>query len=105
MHGTKKLLSLIVSILFASNIKAAVMCEGTITQVYKWHHMERVSVLLSSTNKWINMPTKTDESMALMAFAANKPVKFYWAAEDVTSCIDGWANNRVLNGYFVILAK
>ena len=105
MHRTKIFSTLLISFLFVSNVKAAVMCEGTIARVYKWHHMERISVLLSSTNKWINMPTKSDESMALMAFAANKPVQFYWAAEDVTSCTDGWVHNRVLNGYFLISAK
>jgi hypothetical protein len=65
--------------------------------------MERVSIMLSSTNKWINMPTKTDEAMALMAFAANKPVSLYWAATDVTTCKDGWEHNRSLEGYWVIM--
>jgi len=102
MNFIKKSLVLVVPLFFTGNANAQVSCEGTITSVYKWHHMERISVLLSSTNKWINMPTKSDEAMALMAFASEKTVQFYWAAQDVTSCIDGWDNNRSLNGYFVV---
>jgi len=102
MSFIKPLSILATSLLLTTNVKAAVNCEGTIKQVYKWHNMERMSVLLSSTNRWINMPTKSDESMALMAFASNKTVLFYWAAEDVTSCTDGWDNNRSLYGYFLV---
>jgi hypothetical protein len=48
------------------------------------------------------MPTKTDEAMALMAFAANKPITLYWAATDVTACMNGWEHNRSLEGYWVV---
>jgi hypothetical protein len=95
---------ILLSLLLASvNASAAVTCTGTIDQIYKWNSMERVSIMLSSTNKWINMPTKTDEAMAMMAFAASKPVYLYWAAADVTACQDGWEHNRSLEGYWVIM--
>lgn len=96
-------LLLSMSALFISPLtQAAVTCNGTIEEVYKWHHMERLSIKIGSTNRWINMPTKTDEAMALMAFAAKKTVSLYWAANDVNSCQDGWDNNRKLDGYWVI---
>jgi len=98
----RKVSTSVILLLFAMNVMAAASCEGTIKSVYKWHYMDRISVMLSSTNKWINLPTKSDESMALMAFAAKKPVYFYWAADDVTSCWDGWADNRSLEGYFLV---
>jgi len=95
--------ALVIPLLFTINVNAAVQCDGTIEQVYKWHNMERISILLSSTNRWVNMPTKSDEAMALMAFASNKSIRLYWGAEDITSCTDGWANNRSLEGYFLVL--
>jgi hypothetical protein len=97
-----KIISVLVVVLFTANVNAATTCKGTIKSVYKWHHMERISVMLTSSNRWINMPTKSDEAMALMAFAANKTVAFYWAAENVTACVDGWTHNRSLNGYFIV---
>lgn len=90
------------ALLIAPLAQAAVSCSGTIDEIYKWHHMERLSIKISSTNRWINMPTKTDEAMALMAFAAKKPVSLYWAASDVNSCEGGWEHNRKLDGYWVI---
>lgn len=83
-------------------VKAGVKCDGTIASVYKWHNMERISILLSSTNRWINMPTDSDEAMALMAFAAKKPVTIHWSPEDVETCMDGWSNNKKLDGYFLV---
>lgn len=94
-------------LLLSCNANAAVMCEGKIESVYKWHHMQFMSVLLGDKNgnRWISLPTKSDEAMALTAFAAGKHVKFYWSAADVTSCIDGWAHNRPFEGYFLVKAE
>ena len=104
----KKLISAVFLFIYMLPIasKAAVMCEGKIESVYKWHHMEFMSVLLGAQNgnRWISLPTKSDEAMALTAFAAGKHVKFYWSAADVTSCIDGWAHNRSFEGYFLVQA-
>ena len=93
--------------LLRMSMQAAVMCEGKIESVYKWHYMEFMSVYLGAQNgnRWISLPTKSDEAMALTAFAAGKPVKFYWSAADVTSCIDGWAHNRSFEGYFLVKAE
>lgn len=81
-------------------------CRGTISAVYKWHNTEKMSVkvLLSdaSETNWIRLPTKSDEGMALFAFAAQKPVHIYWNSADVTSCTSGWSHNRELTGYFLI---
>ncbi|MCJ8268882.1 MAG: hypothetical protein MJK04_05705 [Psychrosphaera sp.] len=59
-------------------------------------------MMLSSTNRWINMPTDVDQSMALLAFSANKAVEFTWDAADVTSCVNGWEHNRSLEGYWIM---
>lgn len=90
----------------AAQSHAAVECNGKIKYVYKWHYFENVSIVVELTGggvtPWIGMPTKADESMALMAFAADKPVQIYWTSADITSCSGGWANNRSLDGFFLI---
>lgn len=48
------------------------------------------------------MPTKSDESMALLAFASQKRVDIYMAKNSITSCVDGWSDNKPLLGYFVV---
>ena len=102
MNTFKKISATLIFLFLTSNVNAEVNCKGTIEQVYKWHNMERISILLSTTNKWINMPTKSDEAMALMAFASNKQVHIYWSSADITKCMDGWSHNRSLEGYFVV---
>ncbi|WNO08248.1 hypothetical protein [Teredinibacter sp. KSP-S5-2] len=81
---------------------SGVACEGTIHQVYKWSDKDTLSILLTGATHWIKMPTKSDESLALLAFASGKPVTLYWSAPDVTSCTDGWSHNRVLEGYILV---
>ncbi|MFL0804243.1 MAG: hypothetical protein K6L81_11035 [Agarilytica sp.] len=48
------------------------------------------------------MPTKSDESLALLAFASQKAVTIRWSSADVTSCTEGWSHNRELEGYFLV---
>lgn len=102
MFNINKVFVLLAVTICTVSSHAAVTCQGTIKSVYKWNYMDRISILLDSTNKWINMPTSSDESMALMAFVAGKSVTIYWSAEDVTSCMDGWVHNRSLTGYFQV---
>jgi hypothetical protein len=102
LNIVKVISAILVSLVLSSHANAEVNCKGTIEQVYKWHNMDRISILLSTTNKWINMPTKSDEAMALMAFASNKQVHIYWSSSDITKCMDGWSHNRALEGYFVV---
>ena len=101
MNNLCKIIFLCV-LIFSGASSAEVNCLGTINQVYKWSDKETISILLSGTTRWIRMPTKSDESLALLAFASGKPVRIYWSATDVTSCSDGWSNNRVLQGYFLV---
>lgn len=107
----KKYILAVTLIAFSGFASAAAHCVGTIKNVYKWHHMASLSVIVEltdgSTTNWIGLPTKSDESMALMAFAANKPVTFYWATSTVTDCKanggdNTWSNNTSLDGYFSI---
>jgi hypothetical protein len=102
LNIVKVISATLVSLILSSNASAGVNCKGTIKQVYKWNNMDRISILLSTTNKWINMPTKSDEAMALMAFASNKQVHIYWSSADITKCMNGWSHNRSLEGYFVV---
>lgn len=62
----------------------------------------KVELADSSQTNWIKLPTKSDEGMALLAFASQKPVHIYWSSTDITSCTSGWSHNRELTGYFVI---
>ena len=106
----KTYLLAVIMLTFSGLASAAASCSGTIKNVYKWHHMSSLSVIVEltdgSTTPWIGMPTKSDESMALMAFAANKPVTFYWATDRVTDCkttdANIWNNNTPLDGYFIV---
>ncbi|WP_445765920.1 hypothetical protein [Rheinheimera sp.] len=93
--------------LLSCTVDGAVMCKGKIERVYKWSDKEFMSVYLGEQNgnRWIALPTKSDEAMALTAFAAGKKVDFYWSAPDVVSCKDGWSNNRVFEGYFQVYAE
>ena len=94
---------------FSSTCLASVKCNGTVAEVYKWNNFETISILLDVTNhgksRWISMPTKSDEAMALMAFATQSPVEIYMSEDNITSCIDGWSNNKALKGYFVVRRK
>ena len=81
-------------------------CVGTIRNVYKWAQFETISMRLTledgSVTNYISLPTKSDESMALMAFASKAKVHIYWSAADVTKCTEGWSHNKKLEGYFVV---
>ncbi len=90
------------SLMFSAASFSAVTCEGTINQVYKWNDADSISILLSGTTHWIKMPTKSDESLALLAFASQKAVTIRWSSADVTSCTEGWSHNRELEGYFLV---
>ncbi len=103
----KKLLLLTSLLMLANFASAAANCVGKISSIYKWDHVERLSVIVTAadgTNSpWITMSKKSDEALALMAFAADLPATFYWAADDVTGCgTDAWSHNRVLQGYFLV---
>jgi hypothetical protein len=106
--GFMKKVLLVMSFMLSANFaNAATSCGGKISAVYKCHFMKTLSVMIKDdkgiSSPWINLPTKSDESMALMAFAADFPVSFYFASADVTSCGEGaWSHNTVLEGYFIV---
>jgi len=81
---------------------ADVQCSGTISKVYKASGTPTLSVLVSGASRWINLPTLSDESMALTAYAANKQVTFNWVAADIISCTDGWLDHRAFTGSWTI---
>lgn len=102
-----KRIFIIISLLMLSNMAHAVAnCTGTIRNVYKWDHFETISIRLNldggGISNYISLPTKSDESMALMAFASKTKVQIYWSAEDVSACKNGWSHNKKLEGYFVV---
>jgi hypothetical protein len=104
----KRLFCVLVSTaLVTSNAAAAVNCNGTVRAVYKWNSMTSLSiqVLMSdgTLTNWINMPTKSDEAMALVALTTGKSINLYWSASDITTCANGWVHNRVLDGYFAVV--
>jgi len=81
---------------------ADVKCKGKIAEIYKWDSFETISILLDSTDRWISMPTKSDEAMALMAFASGKEVTIYWLDDAIVNCTSGWVNNKKLSGWWKI---
>lgn len=102
----KHLLCALIGIAAAGNSMAATNCNGTIDAVYKWNNMTSLSIRIlmgdGTITNWINMPTKSDEAMALTALTTGKPIILYWSASDVTACANGWAHNRGLDGYMVV---
>lgn len=90
-------------ILLSSQAHSNVSCKGKIEKIYKWSYQELISIHMGANgNRWIKLPTKSDEAMAMMAFAAGKEIHIYWSASDVGSCTDGWADNRTLTGFFTV---
>jgi hypothetical protein len=81
---------------------ADVTCTGKINAVYKPDNQDTLSMRLDGTNRWIKMPSKSDEAMALMAFAADKTVTVRWDVPEITSCNDGWDHNTQLVGWWRI---
>ena len=85
---------------------AATYCNGMVKYVYKWSNMTTLSIQVQMSDgtitNWINMPTKSDEAMALTALTTGMPVDLYWSAGDVTGCNNGWSHNRILEGYFLV---
>lgn len=102
----KRLISVLIGLAAISDSSAATYCNGIIDAVYKWDTMTSLSIRISMSDgtltNWINMPTKSDESMALVALTTGKPVVLYWVASDVTVCANGWQHNRALQGYMVV---
>jgi hypothetical protein len=91
---------------FSSAGNAAVSCSGRVSHAYKWNYMNTFSIKLvlanGSLTRWVNLPGKSEEAMALMALASDRQVEVFWSASDVTSCVDGWADNRALDGYLLV---
>ena len=96
----------VIGLLTATASNANVECAGKINQIYKTSDMTTLSINLMLPNgtvtTWINLPTNADVAMALMANASGRSVHIYWSASDVTTCSNGWAQNRVLQGFFAI---
>lgn len=105
-HLMKHLLVLAVGAVAASSSMSATYCNGMVNAVYKWNGMTSLSIQVrtsdGTTTNWINMPTRSDEAMALVALTAGKPITLYWNASDVTTCANGWAHNRSLDGFMVV---
>ncbi|UTM58536.1 hypothetical protein L4174_006790 [Photobacterium sp. CCB-ST2H9] len=96
----------VVGLLMIPNAFAGVTCEGKIQNVYKWFDRQTLSIqvaTLEGLTNWIRMPTQSDESMALTAFASGKAVQVRWEGNlNITKCIDGWPNNTEFEGWWLI---
>lgn len=94
---------------FSAGSEAAVSCTGKVSQIYKWHFMNTLSLRVVLANgtvtNWVNVPSKSDEAMVMMALAADRQVEIYWQAADVSSCSAGWSDNRALDGYIRVFAS
>lgn len=92
--------------LVSFNSYAAVVCHGKVKDIYKWHNFETISFRLEMADKvatkWIGLPGKSEESMVLLAFASNKDVAVYYSEDSVTSCVNGWGDNKVIKGYLKV---
>ena len=83
----------IILLVFTSPAHSNVDCKGKINGVYKLSGATSLSVRVKldvgGQTHWIQMPTESDESMALTAFAAQVPVHFHWNVSTITSCTYG----------------
>ncbi len=99
----KILVALIVTLL-SSMSHAAIDCAGKIENIYKWNAAETLSIRLTlsdgSLTNYVTLPGKSEESLALMAYASNQEVHIYMSESDVATCNNGWSHNRALVGYF-----
>ena len=95
--------SFIASFVSSFNVNADVTCTGKITKVHKWHYTPRLSIMMEGATNWIQMPTETDDAMALTAFASGKNIELRWVASDVNSCTNGWDHSRPLVGFWTVL--
>ena len=101
-----KLISIfLLSLIITNNAYSAVTCTGTVERVYTWNDFTHLSILIktqSGLTNWVNMTSQSEESLALMAFATQKPVTLYMSQATNNNCIDGWTHNTKLDGYFQI---
>lgn len=86
---------------------ADVVCRGKIEKFFQWdtHSTFSISILLedgSGNTNWLRMPSKSQESLALTAFAMNKDITIKWADPAKTQCINGWAHYEILDGWLSI---
>lgn len=93
----------LLAFLFSGIAIADVECKGKIIKIHKWNTEDRISILMDSANSWIQMPTPADDSMALMAFAADMDIELRWVDPDVNSCTDGWPHHKPLKGWWWVL--
>ena len=107
---------LFVAVLFliiSSVSSANVSCSGIIKNIYKWDYFDTLSIRLEMADgvitRYISLPlapdgspSRSDESLALMAYASKDHVNILWADPDITTCADGWAHNKKLKGYFSV---
>jgi len=107
----KSKLTALLLLLFSSFTFADAGCSGKIEDIYKWDTFETFSIRLKlpdgNFSNWLSLPTKSDESMALLAFASNRSIYLYYVGEQITTCYgDGnWSQNARLNGYFLLKAE
>ena len=70
----KKLACMLFAAFLTSTASADVHCVGKINAVYKWNTMTSLSIQIimadGTVTPWINMPTKSDEAMALLALSS-----------------------------------
>ena len=99
------------SIFFYSSLTYAVQasgqsCTGTIKEIRKWVPHTRLSILLSGSNRFFSMPEKTEEAIALTAYALGQPITISWSTGIVTvsDCVNDWAHYTVLDGSIGLVA-
>ncbi len=101
-----RLFCILIAIFSFGNAVAATSCSGRVNAIYKWSHETTISIQIIMNNgtvtNWIGMPTKSDEAIALMALTTGKPIDVYWHAADVNGCANGWAHNRLLDGFILV---
>jgi len=96
---------LVALLLFSTSSFASVQCEGKVTRIYKWSHLPTMSIKMDTANHWINLPSKSEESMVLLAFASGKSIRLNWSSDSISSCINGWDDNETLVGWLMLLPE
>ena len=108
MHQTKKNILFIALATLGSNAFAVAAsgqyCTGTIKEILKWSSHDKMSILLSGSKRYFQLPGKIEESIALTAYATGKPITINWSASyPITDCVNDWGHYTVLNGFMKVV--
>ncbi len=83
-------------------------CSGRIVEILKWSDHSHSSILIEGTRRYLQLPSESDQSIALMAFEKGLPVKIKWRSTShikTTDCREDWSHYETLDGLIAVQAN